>query len=101
MDLYTASLILGGGGLAVMGIAGMTHTHADSGAHTLSGHSVGHGHHIGHGHGGHAPSHGHHAAGAHSFRTTLGRGLLAVVSDPTAYSHSRRLLNPRNQRRPH
>src|ERR1041385_9255929 len=86
MDLYTTSLILGGGGLAVMGIAGMTHTHADSGAHTLSGHSVGHGHHhIGgatHAHRAQHSAHAHHAivGHAHGVRASLGRGLLAAIS---------------------
>lgn len=101
MDLYTFSLLLGGAGLAAMGLNSLGH-HAGSSpghGHTgSSGHGHGHGggnsshgpgplHGTAHGHqadhgGGHSPSHGHALAATHS----VSRSALALLSPRILFS---------------
>jgi len=85
MDLYTGCLLLGGVGLAAMGLAGLSH-----GSHAHS-----HGGARGHLRGGHQPgSHGaragqsaaHHAHGGGSLRTSVSDAALALLSPRLLFS---------------
>jgi hypothetical protein len=92
MDLYTFSLLLGGAGLAAMGLNSLSH-HA--GASHSHGPALGAGH-SGHGHG-HGPAHPHlpahpaahgqaHTGHAHPATETMSRAALALLSPRVLFS---------------
>jgi hypothetical protein len=102
MDLYTFSLLLGGAGLAAMGLnslghhAGASHSHgpAHGAGDSGHGHSLSHGHGHAHGDGAahpHLPAptadHGHaHPGHAHEATATMSRAALALLSPRVLFS---------------